>query len=306
LRFERATLKADLRIVFALQGLHDDKEESVMTSATLQHYGIKEFHALGPDAERDKALEELQIRGCAVLENVLSDAELAVYRDKLDAVYAKQVTEIGSESLLSQMNDAHIVRAPLGYDEAFLALATQKRVLELATALLGDYFILQLQNGIINLPNLKNYQISWHRDLNYQHYVSSRPLAMSALFCIDDFKVETGATYVLPATHKVEVFPSPEYVAKYEEPVLAKAGSVIIFDSMVYHRAGENSSQQIRRGINHMYSIPLIKQQISFPRMLAGRYQDDPFLNKFLGYDSESGDSPAEWRQRKLRKAGLI
>lgn len=39
------------------------------------------------------------------------------------------------------------------------------------------------------------------RPVLYQHYVSSSPLAVKALFCVDDFTHENGSTFVLPASH---------------------------------------------------------------------------------------------------------
>jgi ectoine hydroxylase-related dioxygenase (phytanoyl-CoA dioxygenase family) len=169
---------------------------------------------------------------------------------------------------------------------------------------LGDYHILNLQNGIINKPSKKHHQSSWHRDLPYQSWVCSRPLGLNALFCINDFTIETGGTYVLPHSHRFENFPSSEYVKNNEMPVIAPAGSVIIFDAMLYHRAGENTSLQIRRGINHLYTIPLIKQQISIPSALKETSITAPQeIRRLLGFDSVEPKSVLEWRKRRLNNS---
>ena len=159
------------------------------------------------------------------------------------------------------------------------------------------------QNAIINRPVDAHYQFTWHRDLNYQHYVSSRPLAVSALYAIDDFTEETGGTWLIPASHKSEPFPSPAYVRRRARQIDAPAGSILLFDAMVYHRAGVNRSGRVRRSVNHIYSVPMIQQQISLPGMLGGKFSDDPFLRMFLGYDTETGRSVQEWRTRKLAQA---
>jgi len=44
-------------------------------------------------------------------------------------------------------------------------------------------FILNQQNGI-NPPGETCNQSAWHRDLPYQHYVSSTPLTINALLCM--------------------------------------------------------------------------------------------------------------------------
>jgi ectoine hydroxylase-related dioxygenase (phytanoyl-CoA dioxygenase family) len=159
------------------------------------------------------------------------------------------------------------------------------------------------QNAIINRHTGEHYQQTWHRDLNYQHFVSSRPLAVSALYAVDDFTEMTGGTMVLPASHKIEAFPSVEYAEKHQVTVNAKAASIIVFDSMLYHRSGLNRSNGSRLALNHIYTLPLIKQQISLPRSLGGRFRDDPFLRFFLGYDTETADNVQAWRELKLGMA---
>ncbi len=267
---------------------------------TLQSYGIRETTELTCDA--DKSVEEIRITGYSVVPAVLSDSELEVIRKKLDELYEEQAREAGGEEHLREINDAHVVRLLLAYDEYFLGVATLPVVLTIVERLLGDYYVIAQQNGLINPPNVENYQIPWHRDLSYQHFVSSRPLAISALFCIDDFSQETGGTFLLPGSHKIEAFPSQEFVEKNERCVTAKAGSALVFDSMLYHRAGRNYSQSERRGLNHYYTLPFIKQQISIPEALQGKFAEDAFLRKFLGYESEPGKSVAQWRAAKAKR----
>ncbi len=71
---------------------------------------------------------------------------------------------------------------------------------------------------------------------------------------------------------------------------------------MLFHRTGVNRSGGVRRAVNRIYALPLVKQQISLSRVLRGRFRDDPFLRGFLGYDSETGESAREWRRTKLAR----
>ena len=120
----------------------------------------------------------------------------------------------------------------------------------------------------MNPPSDENYQAGWHRDLPYQHFVSSRPLAISALVCLDPFTTQTGGTCVLPFSHRTEAFPSEAYVQAHQIGMLASPETSLMFDSMLFHRAGANRSGRPRRGLNHVYSLPFLKQQISLPRAL--------------------------------------
>jgi len=269
--------------------------------SSLKSHAIREFHQ--NDTEADAHAEEIRNIGYTVVRSGLTEGDLADLRDRIDRVYARQVEELGGEPALHAINDASIARCLLGYDDRFVALAAHPQVLAVTARLLGDYFVLMSQNGIINDPREPHYQVTWHRDLNYQHFVTSRPLAVSALYCIDEFSDETGATLVLPASHKLEAFPSDDYVLRHQRSMIAPAGSIVMFDAMVFHRAGDNRSGRLRRAVNHIFTLPLVRQQISLPRMLGGRYEDDPRLGKLFGYGIETGESVTEWRQGKLRQA---
>jgi ectoine hydroxylase-related dioxygenase (phytanoyl-CoA dioxygenase family) len=266
----------------------------------LETFGIREVTKSATEIER--AVEEIRITGVTVVPDVIPANELAALRESLDQIYARQVEEIGGVEKLRAIHDTWTARAPLVYDERFLAVACSPAILSILRAFLGDYFTLMLQNGVINVPVSGQQQNAgaWHRDLNYQHFVSSRPLSISALVCVDDFSELTGGTIVLPGSHKLEPFPSEAYVLAHQRTVDAAAGSALVFDSMLFHRGGLNRSQAPRRGLNHMYTLPLLKPQISFPRFLRGKYADDPFLNRFLGYESEPAESVQQFRQVRM------
>jgi ectoine hydroxylase-related dioxygenase (phytanoyl-CoA dioxygenase family) len=261
-------------------------------------YGIKEHTVLGSGLERH--VEEIRIAGYTVLNGVLDSGLTQSLAGRLDNVYKTQLDEIGGAANLKAINDENIVRLPLAYDEAFLEAATNPIILSLARLLLGDYYILLMQNGVINPAGNQTYQAAWHRDLNYQHFTSSRPLAVSVLFCLDDFSDETGGTRVLPGTHKVEAFPSEQFLEAHEIGMSARAGSALVFDAMVFHRGGHNKSGHARRALNHVYGLPFLKQQINIPDMLRGRFSGNVSIGRLLGYDSNPAGSVLRWRERRL------
>jgi ectoine hydroxylase-related dioxygenase (phytanoyl-CoA dioxygenase family) len=270
-------------------------------ASPFKYHGVLETHH--NDDASTAAVEEIRNIGYTVIDSGFSAQELQLIRDKTDAIYARQVEECGGEEKLQMMSDACIARCALSYDDYFVRLAAHPRLMHLLGKLLGDNFILLGQNGIINRADKQHHQATWHRDLTYQHFVSSRPLAISALYCIDDFTELTGATMVLPASHLVESFPSQAFVEKHQRIVAAKAGSIIVFDAMLYHRGGENKSGRTRLGINHIFVLPLFKQQIDLPRALGGKFRDDPVLSRLLGYESASPASAYLWRQSKIERA---
>jgi ectoine hydroxylase-related dioxygenase (phytanoyl-CoA dioxygenase family) len=268
----------------------------------MNRYGILDNTVAA--VESNAHLERLRINGFCILPEILNASELVECRLRLDAVYETQEREFGADKL-SAINEDNLARSPLSYDPFFLDVALKRSVVDLAhQAIGGGYVLLHLQNGIINLPNLRHHQSSWHRDLPYQEFVSSKPLAVGALFCIDDFTGETGGTLMLPFSHREEKFPSQSYVAANEVTMEAPAGSVILFDSMLFHRAGYNSSNRVRRGINHVYSIPIIKPQIELSELphVKARGESDAWAAKILGVDQSVPCSVTAFRERRFRR----
>lgn len=242
--------------------------------------------------------EEIDLVGYAVLEDVLTPDQIADLRCRADRLLDDRRLKAGGMSALKEVGEDGQVRAPLVQDTAFLELASNPRLLAAIRILLGDYVQLGLQNIIIVESDTEHHQATWHRDLPYQHWTSSRPVQVSALVCLDRFAEETGGTFVLPGSHKVEAMPSDPAIRRLAQPITAPAGAAVIFNSLLFHRAGHNTSGALRRGVNHVYSAPFLKQQIDLPAAFGGRYADDPELAKLLGYTSRSPKSADDWGRK--------
>lgn len=263
-------------------------------------YGVSERATSATDAQRHA--ERIRLVGYSVVPGGYTPAEVLDLAERLDALLERQAREAGGSHRLKELGEQETVRCCLGYDERFLAAATNPLVLDVCRCLLGDYLLLTQQNGVINPPGGAHTQRAYHRDLPYQHFASSRPLAVSALLCLDAFTVKNGGTVVLPASHRMEAFPSEQTAHDLAQPLEAPAGSFLMFDSMVFHRAGTNASSHPRRAVNHVYALPFIAQQISMPDVLGGRYADDPALARLLGYETRPAPSlEAWWARRRTR-----
>ena len=227
------------------------------------------------DSILDEAAEQVRALGYAIIDSGYTEPELNSVSEAFNQT-RKYYFETYGEARLKGLNENHTIRAPLthGGDE-FLRLALNENLLLILEKLIPGKFILNQQNGIINPPQETYNQSAWHRDLPYQHFVSTKPLAINALFCIDDFTIKNGATFVLPASHKSEAFPSPNYIKKNALQVEAKAGSFILLDCMVFHAGGFNSTNAARRGLNHVYNIPFFKQQINIPMNIKNAFLSD-------------------------------
>lgn len=279
-----------------------DSKKSVPSSqlAPVKVHGVTERRI--NHSPEHAVVEEIRRNGFAVVRAALTPEEVDYTRQRLDELYADQVAEFGEENI-SRINDRHIVRSMLAFDDFFLhRVACNDKVLPIIKTMVGQNLSLSSQVGILNPPQGDLYQTAWHRELQYQHFTISRPIALQSLFSIDPFTSETGGTFFLPGSHLHEEFPSDEYVCKHEFQIACDPGDVVIFDALAYHRAGNNRSQNIRRAINNLYTVPLIQQQINISRMMNGRYADDPFLSGLLGYRWQTSDSVIEWRREHLQR----
>ena len=236
---------------------------TLFPSAPSVSYGILQQNLTESDLE--DAEEQVRNIGYAILHSGYTSHELKNISDEFNRVHDRYIETYG-ESNLKSLNEFYTIRALLTHGgDVFLRLALNQNLLLILNRLISGKFILNQQNGVINPPQENYNQSAWHRDLPYQHFVSTKPLAINALFCVDDFTFENGATFVLPASHKSEAFPSSGYVKKNAVQVEAKAGSFILLDCMMFHAGGFNTTNSTRRAVNHVFNIPFFKQQINIP-----------------------------------------
>ncbi len=278
-----------------------EARQASMTDDHPNRYGVIQQTRADDDVER--TCESICQLGYGVIDGGYSHEWLARISDAFSRVHQRYLGENGGGDALRALDEHNTVRLPLAYDTIFLELAANERVLDICKHLISGYAMLNQQNGIINPPNAERYnQAAWHRDLPYQHFVSSRPLALNALFCIDEFTMENGATLVLPASHRQEALPSNHFINAQALAVTAPAGSFIVLDCMLFHSGGVNRSSRPRRAVNHVYSIPLLHQQIELPSALGQNFTTDASLRKLLGYEVPRPRSVAEYLAARRRK----
>ncbi len=196
-------------------------------------------------------LEELDILGYTLVPDVLSHDELAETRQRMDALCAADIQRYGKDQLL-KIRELGTLRFMMASDPYFLKLIALPDVLEMMESLLGSACILHLQNGIVLLPEEQHQQAAYHQD--YRRWMNGYNLSFNAFFLIDDFSLENGGTYVVPATHRLENKPSDEYLNSHAVQIVGKAGTVMFFNSRLWHKGGNNLTQQPRRAINTQYT----------------------------------------------------
>ncbi len=265
----------------------------------MKAYGIT---TAAPAAANGAPLEELSRNGFTVLDAALPPDTVATMRDALDRLVAAQAERVGGTARLAAMGEAGQARALLEEEPVFLDILRVAPLEAVVTATLGPAAHVMQQNGIVMPPEgAEHHQQSWHRDLPYQSWVATKPLALGALTVLDDFTAESGATLFLPGSQMHADFPTEAFARRWAVPAYASAGSIVIFDAMCFHRGGVNRGRAPRRAVNTLYGVPLLAQQVAFT--------DKPGLDantrRRLGLDYQPAPSTDSWRERRAARLNL-
>jgi ectoine hydroxylase-related dioxygenase (phytanoyl-CoA dioxygenase family) len=162
----------------------------------------------------------------------------------------------------------------LKYDGYFYRFLELPEVLAVVDATVSETAVLHLQNGFI-LPSFPRaavpsvFQNRFHMD--FPRVLNGYVASINLFFAIDEFTAENGGTIVAPATHQKCVPPTADYLKAVGVPVSCPAGSMLVFDSTLWHAAGANVSGADRLAINHQFTRSYFKQQIDYVRALGER-----------------------------------
>lgn len=166
----------------------------------------------------------------------------------------------------------------------------------------GGQFILNSFGGAINTRDSVSYAQRVHRDI--RSYSGETTLLLNTLVMLDDFTADNGATWMLSGSHKAEAKPSDEYFKAHAEQAIAPAGSILMFNSNVWHAGGSNETDVVRRSVTPMFSKPFMKQQFDYPRALGyDRGPDfDERLRQVIGYNARVPATLDEWYQPPAKR----
>lgn len=242
----------------------------------------------------DKVVEELDIIGFSVVENVISKEKIKAFQRAVNEAWQIQIEETGKEKLKA-LNEWGTVRALIYYDDIFAELIRHPLVMGIVSKTIGETAILHLINSSISYPDDDYHQGLLHRDFA-KNFSSDKMLSINAFWILDPFDMNTGGTWFVPFTHKISYTPSDEFIKKHAIQLNASPGAVVFFDSRIYHKAGLNTSKIIRRGINTQYTKPFIKQQIDLPEFLKDKFEKETPLGQTLGMWSVPPKSVKEFR----------
>ena len=225
-----------------------------------------------------EAREQLDRDGYAVLSGVLSGEELKAIRTRLAELLVAEGDQAGLE--VHQEAGTNRLADLVNKGPMFRPCFTDPRVLACVGHVLGEFKLSSL-NFREALPGQGNQAL--HADYGGPAPDSGFQVCNS-IWLLDDFTADNGATRVVPGSHRSDTVPRlamPDPTAAHPDQVLliAPAGTVVVFNSHVWHGGTVNHTGRPRRAL-HSY----------FARRDRGQQTDQ---KKYLRPETLTGLSPA-------------
>jgi ectoine hydroxylase-related dioxygenase (phytanoyl-CoA dioxygenase family) len=240
----------------------------------------------------DRILKE---KGWVLLESVVPDDLVLRMAEELQVAYlhCRSLQERNGISAITEYTVHHLI----GQGDSFIEYLEAQYIHSYLAHYFSGNYILNSFGGAINTRLSTNYAHGIHRDV--RTFTINFPLLINTLVMLDAFTSKNGATFVLSGSHHIEEKPDEEYFYAHAEQVLGPAGSILIFDSNIWHAAGKNQTDCPRRSVTPMYSRPFIKQQFDYPRAIDNVYRErlTKEMRQIIGYNSRVPASLDEWYQ---------
>jgi ectoine hydroxylase-related dioxygenase (phytanoyl-CoA dioxygenase family) len=256
------------------------------------------------------ALEALRVAGCVVVTDVLPPVLIARARPAMYEAQERVRAEIGQQRL-DRAGEVGVVRIMPRYDPFFLELIALPAMLALIDGSVSDTAIIHLQTGLI-LPPWRDsadgaFQHTYHRD--FPRHLNGYLASVNIMLAIDPFTAANGGTLLVPGSHQRARRPEQHYLDAAAEAVECPAGSMIVFDSTLWHAAGRNMTGADRLAINHQYTRSFIKQQVDYVRALGEEtvLSQPPRVQQLLGWYTRVVSSLDEYYrppEERLYRAG--
>ena len=228
--------------------------------------------------------------GYAIVADVVPAQHLSRIRAAMYEVRERIHADIGVERL-ERVGELDVLRLMLRYDESFVELLELDPMLAIVDRLLSPAAVLHQQNGLIetSFPGCRPrqpFQTSFRQDFpqHLRGYVAS----VNALLAIDEFTNDNGAPLLVPGSQQCPLPPDPRVMESMAGAARCPPGSMIVFDSTLWHAAGVNASGTDRLAVDQQFTRSFVRPQIDYGRALGDRIvlRQRPRTQQLLGWNT--------------------
>jgi ectoine hydroxylase-related dioxygenase (phytanoyl-CoA dioxygenase family) len=224
----------------------------------------------------------LETDGCVVIENVLNQDELNKLKKELDI----QFNQVPNCSGDFYGYETKRISALVKKSEVCREISINEKILSVMDRILlknCHQYQLNLTQGI-RIGSGEPQQVIHRDDLMFPFPHTGSEWMINAMWAVDDFTNENGATTLVPGSHIWE----PTRLPEEHEIIQAemKAGSVLIYYASLLHSGGANKTDKPRTGVVMSYALGWLRQAenhyLSIPLNEIKTYPER--LQKLLGF----------------------
>ena len=234
-----------------------------------------------PDADEIRDfLGALDRDGFAVVPRIVDAADAAELRAALAAAI-----ESYPHRDFAGGRDVGMVHALMLWGRPFEKLLTNPRLRGFLSAVLGETCVLYAYTSSSMPPHGRNYSARIHVDC--PRFIPGYVTNVGVTLMLDDFTEESGATYLLPGSHRLPDAPSEDDFFEGAVRAVGRTGDAILFNGRTWHRGGENRSDAWRHAATLNVCRSYMKQQFDWVRLVPREIVDrnPASFRQFLGYD---------------------
>lgn len=213
-------------------------------------------------------LSHLKLEGFCIVENVIPKDKVGEVRDSVIAAIDKEKIRMDEAQAKIRgrghrigVAGVHSVLQLIRETQSFVPYMADDRVLGIAEAMFGPYVKTSATIALMNNPgNVRGY---WHSDWPFNQTVANHvpapypdaALHLSSIWMLTPFNDVTGGTLVVPGSHRMPNNPSggngvdPDAPYPTELNATGDPGSVLLFDSRLWHAVPPNKSDSPRIAI---------------------------------------------------------
>ncbi|MDA7700425.1 phytanoyl-CoA dioxygenase family protein [Methylophilaceae bacterium] len=237
--------------------------------------------------------------GIHIERNVFSTDEVDSLRQvffKILAECTKIRTKLGVE--IGMENTVHHVLFKDEILQKLIEKDSNKKVLE--NFFDGKKYVLNSFGGNNNIK--ENYASRVHRDVRFY---SQDKLMLNSIWCISPLNKKTGATQFLLGSHLHDSKPTLEKFNSNFITVDVEPGSIVYFDSRIWHRAGTPTPGIKERIIfTPIYTRPFIKPGFNYSKACQSiNFENSSdYIKQISSYYSDVPETHEEWYDFNTRR----
>jgi len=236
----------------------------------------------------EQTLAHLTLQGWCVLEGVIPS-------DNVAGICQRVESTVQDHGTFNELEGQGSRKGLIAYEQSFAPYLADPRILGIANSLFGPQLRISFTSAHISYPGCARGQLhaDWPFNQNNAGHVPApypdAAMHLTTLWMLSEFASETGATAIVPGSHRSPNNPSgnngvdPSQPYPGEIQATGGAGSVLLFDSRLWHAATANTSAQARVGMAVRYAPWWLNLDILMPgspervRMVdeAGKTEND-------------------------------